>query len=82
VLQNRTHDGVRKRELLLKRANVNWKAFQGPKQRNFNAIDKRVLKILLENLKMAFPLLDRQLEVAASLKILQPHQKGSKIYAS
>jgi hypothetical protein len=39
MLQNRTHDGERKRELLLKGANVNWKAFQGPKQRNFSAID-------------------------------------------
>jgi hypothetical protein len=38
--QDRTHDRERKRELLLKGANVNWKAFQGPKERNFNAIDK------------------------------------------
>jgi len=76
MLQNRTHDRERKRELLLKGSNVNWKTFQGPKQRNFNAIDKRVLKILLENLKMALPLPERQLEVTASMKILQPHLKA------
>jgi hypothetical protein len=76
--QNRTtHDRERKRELLMKGTNVNWKAFQGPKERNFNAIDKRVLKILLENMKMAFPLPERQLEVIASMKILQPHLKAS-----
>jgi hypothetical protein len=69
------------RENLLKGANVNWKAFQGPKQRNFNAIDKRVLKLLLENLKVAFPLSERQLEVTASMKILQPHLKASTGWA-
>jgi hypothetical protein len=77
VLQNRTHDGERKRELLLKGANVNWKAFQEPKQRNFNATDKRVLMILLENLKTAFALPERQLEVTGSMKILQQGLKAS-----
>lgn len=81
VLQNRTYDGERKRERLLKGANVNWKAFQGPKQRNFSAIDKRVLKILLENLKMSFPLPERELEVTVSKDILQPHLKASTGWA-
>lgn len=81
MLQNRTHDGEGRRELLLKGANVNWKAFQGPKQRNFIAIDKRVLGILLENLKMAFPLPERELEVTVSVKILQPHLKASTGWA-
>ena len=81
VLQSRTHDRERKRELLLKGANVNWKAFQGPKQRNFDAFDKRVLKILLENLKMAFPLPERELEVTASMKIPQEHLKASTGWA-
>jgi len=81
MLQNRTCDGEGKRELLLKGAKVNWKAFQGTKQRNFNAIDERVLKILLENLKMAFPLPERQLEVIASMKILHPHLKASTDWA-
>jgi hypothetical protein len=81
VLQNRTHDGERKLELLLKGANVNWKAFQGPKQRNFNANDKRFLMILLENLKMAFALPERQLGVTASMKILQQHLKASTNWA-
>jgi len=80
-LQNRTYDGERKRERLLKGANVNWKAFQGPKQRNFSAIDKRVLKILLENLKMSFPLPERELEVTVSKDILQPHLKASTGWA-
>jgi hypothetical protein len=81
MLQNRTCDGERTRELLLKGANVNWKAFQGPKERNFNAIDKRLLKILLGNLKMAFPLPERELEGTASMKILQPHLKASTGWA-
>lgn len=81
VLQNRTHDGEGKRELLLKGANVNWRAFQGPRQRNFIAIDKRVLEILLENLKMAFPLPERELEVTLSVNILQPHLKASTGWA-
>jgi len=83
LLQNRTLDRERKRELLLKGANVNWKAFQGPKQRNCNAIDKRVLKILLENFKMAFPLPERQRiheDYAATSR--SQYGLGSTIYAS
>jgi hypothetical protein len=59
----------------LKGANVNWKAFQEPKWRNFGAIDRTVLIILLQNLKMAFALPERQLEIAASMKILQQDPK-------
>jgi hypothetical protein len=71
VLWNRTCDaGERKRELLLKGANVCFEEFRGPKQRNFNAIDKRVLKCLLENLKVALSLPERTLEVSASMKTL------------
>jgi hypothetical protein len=51
VLQNRTHDGERKLELLLKGANVNWKAFQGPKQGNFNANYKRFFDTFIRKLE-------------------------------
>jgi hypothetical protein len=68
----------RKQKELLKGANSAWKAFRGPKHGNFNAVAKKALEFVLENVKMAFPLPEKQYKWR-HWKLLHPWRFHSKI---
>jgi hypothetical protein len=77
---------LRKQKELLKGANSTRKAFCGPKHGNFNAADKKVLRIVLEKRKNGFPVTGetirmKALEIATSLKIPRQDFKASNGWA-